>query len=285
MRDAFLDEAGAAWRSVVDLEASLRRRLDAARAAFPKVKFDDDVSARALGRAVRDGAVGDLEAAPVDALLAAAALAGDAGAVAVLDGWIVTEARHAAQHLRAGPGFADELAQQVRQRVLAPPTPKLGDYAGRGSLKKWLRASATRLGINLASYEGRHRSDGDDDDAALDQLQTSAASPELAMLKAEAAGHFQDALRAAFSKLSPKERNLLRLYFLDGVSSAQLAQTYGTHRVTVTRWLSSARAAVVDAAVADLRARGVLSTASVADLHLLVRSQLGEGWADALREE
>jgi RNA polymerase sigma-70 factor (ECF subfamily) len=284
VRDAFLDEVGAGWAEV-DLEVRLRRKLDAARAAFPRVSFDEGRCARALGRAARGATPEVLDALPVDVLLAAEALAGTPAAVAVLDEWIVAEARHATQHLRAGPGFSDELAQQVRQRVLAPPAPKLADYTGKGSLKKWLRASATRLGLNLVSYEGRHRSGDDDDDEALGRLQTSAASPELAMLKAEAAQHFQQALRAAFSKLTPKERNLLRLYFLDGVSSAQLAQSWGTHRVTVTRWLASARAAVVDAAVAELRARGVLSTASVADLHLLVRSQLGDGWAEALRDE
>ncbi|MBL8923033.1 MAG: sigma-70 family RNA polymerase sigma factor [Myxococcaceae bacterium] len=285
MREAFLDEAGTAWRGVADLDDRLRRALEAARAAFPGVAFDAERSARTLGRAARGASFDSLDALPPDVLLAAAALSGDSGAVGVVDRWIVSEARHAAQHLRAGPALADELAQQVRQRVLSPPTPKLADYTGKGSLKKWLRAAATRLGINLVSYEGRHRAGDGDDDAALGQLQASAASPELAMLKAEAAQHFQQALRSGFSTLSPKERNLLRLYFLDGVSSAQLAQTYGTHRVTVTRWLASARAAVVDAAVAELRARGVLSTASLGDLHLLVRSQLGDGWAEALRDE
>jgi len=135
------------------------------------------------------------------------------------------------------------------------------------------------------SFEGRHRSERDADDDALGQLQTSAASPELALVKAETAAHFTEALRVAFTKLTPKERNLLRLYFLDGVSSAQLAQTYGTHRVTVTRWLATARATVIEAAVTQLRSQGVLSTSSVGDLHWLVRSQLSTGWTDALRDD
>lgn len=282
--EAFLRESGSAWQTVPALEALLRRKLSEAARTFPGVRFDERVSGAALGRALRGAAPEVLEALPVDVVLAGAALAGEPAAVAALDALIVSEARQAAQHLRAGPAFADELAQQVRQRVLAPPAPKLADYTGRGSLKKWLRASATRLGINLASFEGRHRSEADDDDEALGQLQTSAATPELAVLKAEAAEHFKEALKVAFSKLTPKDRNLLRLYFLDGVSSAQLAQTYGTHRVTVTRWLASARAQVVDAAAAQLKARGVLSTASVSDLHALVRSQLTGGWADELRD-
>jgi RNA polymerase sigma-70 factor (ECF subfamily) len=282
--EAFLAESGKTWRAAPDLDARLQAKLTAARAAFPGVAFPVETSARALGRAVKGTPDDTLEALPVDLLLAAAALAGDAQALAAIDEWVVSESRRAAQHLGAGASFADELAQQVRQRVLSPPTPKLADYLGRGSLRKWLRASATRLGLNLVSAEGRHRSEADDDEAALGELQTSAASPELALAKAELATHFKAALAAAFATLTPKERNLLRLYFLDGVSSPQLAQTYGTHRVTVTRWLASARERVVTAAVAHLKAQGVLSTASVGDLHVLLRSQLTDGWADGLRE-
>lgn len=283
--EAFLREvdAPAAWRSKDGLERQLRLLVDAARAAHPAVTFSDETCGAVLGRAAR--AHPELDALSAELLLAHLALANDPAALSAVDRLIVAEAKHAAQHLRAGPSFADELAQQVRQRVLAPPDPKLADYTGRGSLKKWLRATAMRLGLNLMSFEGRHRSESDDDDDALGQLQASAASPELAMVKAETAAHFTEALRAAFTKLSPKERNLLRLYFLDGVSSAQLAQTYGTHRVTVTRWLATARATVIEAAVAQLRSQGVLSTASVGDLHWLVRSQLSTGWTDALRTD
>ena len=283
--EAFLREvdAPAAWRSKEGLERELHALVDAARAAHPSVTFAEEACGAVLGRAVKGNA--ELDGLSPELLLANAALSGEPSALRAIDTFIVAEAKHAAQHLRSGPSFADELAQQVRQRVLAPPEPKLAEYAGRGSLKKWLRATAMRLGLNLMSFEGRHRTDGDDDDDALGQLQASAASPELALVKAETAAHFTEALRVAFTKLSPKERNLLRLYFLDGVSSAQLAQTYGTHRVTVTRWLASARATVIEAAVSQLRSLGVLSTASAGDLHWLVRSQLSTGWTDALRDD
>lgn len=283
--EAFLREvdAPATWRAKEGLERQLQAFLDAARAAHPSVTFAEEACGATLGRAVRGAA--ELDGLSPELLLANAALSGNPSALRAVDAFIVSESKHAAQHLRAGPSFADELAQQVRQRVLAPPDPKLAEYAGRGSLKKWLRATAMRLGLNLMSFEGRHRTEGEDDDEALGQLQASSASPELALVKAETAGHFTEALRVAFTKLSPKERNLLRLYFLDGVSSAQLAQTYGTHRVTVTRWLASARATVVDAAVAQLRSQGVLSSSSAGDLHWLVRSQLSTGWTDALRDD
>ncbi len=286
--EAFLRAVGstaATWRSRADLSTQLEQRLQQALAAFPGVRLEAEFVGATLGRSLAGAAAESLDAVSLDVVLAAAALAGDVRAVALFDAVVVSEAKQAAQHLRAGASFADELAQQLRQRMLSPPAPKLADYAGRGSLKKWLRASAMRLGINLASAEGRHRTDGDDDEA-LGQLQASAASPELAVVKAETAALVTEALRLAFSKLSPKERNLLRLYFLDGVSSTQLAKTYGTHRVTVTRWLATARTTVVEAAIAQLREQGALSAStSGSDLQFLVRSQLGEGWLEGLRHE
>jgi len=217
-----------------------------------------------------------------DLSLAKRALAGDRAALGVVDGWLVQEAQRTAKRLKLDASLADELAQKLRQVVLAPPSPKLAAYQGLGSLQKWLRASAMRLGINLSSAEGRHR--GDDDDAqALEQLEASAASPELSLMKHEASALFQQALARAFAALEPSERNLLRMYFLDGVSSAQLAKAHGAHPVTVTRWLTAARAKVVDAAVAELRGAGLLSTPNLADLRWLVRSHLSEGWADVLR--
>lgn len=286
--EAFLRAVGPAavtWRARADLAAQLEQRFQQAVAAFPQVRLDAALVGTALGRSLAGAPAESLEAVSLDVVVAAAALEGDTRALAHFDALVVAEARQAAQHLKAGASFADELAQQMRQRMLSPPSPKLVDYAGRGSLKKWLRASAMRLGINLASAEGRHRNERDDDEA-LGQLQMSAASPELAVVKAETAALVTEALRLAFTKLSPKERNLLRLYFLDGVSSAQLAKTYGTHRVTVTRWLAAARATVVDAAVARLREVGALSASTSGnDLQFLVRSQLGEGWLEGLRHE
>lgn len=286
--EAFLRAVGPAavtWRSRADLAQQLEQRFQQAVAAFPALRLDGALVGAALGRSLAGAPAESLEAVSLDVVVAAAALEGDARALSHFDALVVAEAKQAAQHLKAGVSFADELAQQMRQRMLSPPSPKLVDYAGRGSLKKWLRASAMRLGINLASAEGRHRNEGDDDEA-LGQLQASAASPELKVVKAETAALVTEALRLAFTKLSPKERNLLRLYFLDGVSSTQLAKTYGTHRVTVTRWLAAARATVVDAAVARLREVGALSASTSGnDLQFLVRSQLGEGWLEGLRHE
>lgn len=276
---AFLKEVGDA-RDVEALRSSLTGKLEHARRQFPSIVFDEARAGTSFGRALRAG--GDVDALSSELLVAAEALAGSAPALAVIDALIVSEAKQAAKALRAGDGFAEELAQQVRVKLFSPPAPKLADYGGRGSLKKWLRAAATRLGLNQLSADGRHRTEEDDDEEALGRIEGGAASPERALANAETAKLFSQALKAAFGALSPKERNLLRLYFLDGVSSEQLAKTYGTHRVTITRWLAAARETVVKDAVNRLAGMGVLSGASVGDVPALVRSHLGASWTDAL---
>ena len=40
--------------------------------------------------------------------------------------------------------------------------------------------------------------------------------------------------------------NGLRLHYLDGLSTERIGELYGAHRVTVARWLASARASLLD---------------------------------------
>jgi RNA polymerase sigma-70 factor (ECF subfamily) len=220
------------------------------------------------------------ELATADLQLAEACLKGDRAALARLDEWLTHEAESTARQLKRSASFADELGQVLRQKLLAPPEPKLRDYRGRGSLRKWLKAAALRTGLNLVSAE--ERAAGQGDDAALEAIEDAAPSPELALLKARHRVEFKAALREAFQSLQPKDRNLLRLYFLESVSSAQLAVTFNTHRVTVTRWIAQAREQVLDATRASLQRRLKLDASELESLRALVHSQLSVSLGDYL---
>ena len=57
----------------------------------------------------------------------------------------------AVRSVDAAPSFVDEVLQRLRTRVLVPEdgrSPRILDYAGRGSLENWLRAGALRLALN-----------------------------------------------------------------------------------------------------------------------------------------
>jgi RNA polymerase sigma-70 factor (ECF subfamily) len=74
------------------------------------------------------------------------------------------------------------------------------------------------------------------------QLETATdPDPELALVRAQ----HQLAFRAAFDKamraLTPRERALLRLTTVEGLTLAQVGQKYGKDGPTASRWLNAAR--------------------------------------------
>jgi RNA polymerase sigma-70 factor (ECF subfamily) len=80
-----------------------------------------------------------------------------------------------------------------------------------------------------------------DDDAIAPEIAPD--DPELDHIRAAHATEFEEAFRAAMASLSTKERNVLRLRYLDGVNIdgiGRIGRIYGTHRATAARWISGA---------------------------------------------
>src|SRR6185312_1867471 len=98
--------------------------------------------------------------------------------------------------------------------------------------------------------------------------------PELALVRSRHAGDFERALQDAFGSLDERERNLLRLHFLDGLGIDGLAPVFGVHRATVARWLAAARERLQDTVLALLRERLAVGERELESLARLVRSDL-----------
>ncbi|MHB8875978.1 MAG: sigma-70 family RNA polymerase sigma factor, partial [Myxococcaceae bacterium] len=131
-----------------------------------------------------------------------------------------------------------DVADQVRHLALAGKgqEPLLTTFAGRGPLAGWLQAAAVRTALNARRRAGREVPL--DDSPLADRA--SAQDPELLLLKKNDREHFQRAFTEAFGALSPQERNLLRLRFLDGLTLEQIATSQQVHRTTVIRRLDQA---------------------------------------------
>jgi RNA polymerase sigma-70 factor (ECF subfamily) len=54
------------------------------------------------------------------------------------------------------------------------------------------------------------------------------------------------ALAQSLAALGPREKNLLAQHYLDGLGLGELGALYGTHRVTVARWLDAIRQRLLD---------------------------------------
>lgn len=216
--------------------------LEAARRRWAGLSVGEDIVAELLlARRPPDGGgdtfdwIAGLQTA--DLVLAGACLAGDKVAIAALEGLI---ARIAEEVLARHPGGGldrPELRQRLlRQLMVADGGPTaLQQYAGRGSLEGFIRVTAVRVALHEARAHGR--------EVALDPLRLPAAAahaPELEQIRERYRAPFEDALRHALRALESRERNLLRLYYLERLPCERLAAMYGVHTATAWRWLGRA---------------------------------------------
>ncbi len=84
--------------------------------------------------------------------------------------------------------------------------------------------------------------------------------------------HAAQAIAAAMAELSVRQRTLVRLHYVEGVSAQALAKMYSVHRATTTRWLVEARERLLELVQTRLRDSLELDTAS---LHSLQRTLAG----------
>jgi len=182
-----------------------------------------------------------------DLPLVAAVLKGDAAALASFDTLLITEVRRAVTPLDTSGVLVDEVTQLVRERLLLHH--KLADYSGEGPLRAWVRAVAVRVALNAKRPGAREDLVG-----ALPDAPLADPDPELALLRAQYRDSFRQAFTEALTALTPRDRTLMRLTALDGLTCATVGTMYGKDASTISRWLAQSRAVLLE------RTRALLST-------------------------
>jgi RNA polymerase sigma-70 factor (ECF subfamily) len=245
------------------------------RRAWPEISLPEAVFAEYL--AARGGG-GEHVA---DLYLACAVGRDDAAAIAAFESKLLGRVGQFIGHLGRSPEFVREVTQLLRIKLLVglDGAAKLGQYAGRGPLDSWVCAAALRTAYDLL----RERpSDAAGDDRSFDVLAAS-DDVELQLLRARHHDEFRQALRAAMAGVAPRERTLLRLYFLDQVTAARIGQMYAVHETTALRWIARARDGIVERMRAALRERLHLPDAEFGELMALLRSRIDITVRDLLR--
>ena len=253
---------------------AIERAFATSRAAWPGIEvdrahFEQHVRARVEG----EGGVPLISLHAGDLYFTLAAAAGNPAAIAAFERHLAPDVRRALAKLRLGAAAEDELAQRVRHKLfVADPgsLPRILTYSGKGPLRAWLRA----LVVHEAMSEHRRRGrDAHETDSALGDLATD-DDPELAQIRARYAAPFREAFQCALTGLTPRERNVLRLVYTDGLSVEQVALMYGVHRVSVSRWLGQTRKDLFERTRASLRDRLHLDESELASLTRLCLSQI-----------
>jgi RNA polymerase sigma-70 factor, ECF subfamily len=240
----------------------------AAAARFPGIAID----AATLTSALRDRD-GD-PAFAADLLLALGCEARDPAALSAFESSCMVDAARGLARLRLSPESIDELLQHVRTKVLLGSeggAPAIGSFAARGPLAGWVRAVAVREALSARRAEVRRGVH--EGPSVLDRLPV-AEDPVLAELRARYAVPFKEAFAEVLAALPPRDRNVLRLVYVDGLTAEQVGLTYGVHRVSVARWLGQIRETLFGRTRRLLQERLRLSPAEVDSMTRMCLSQI-----------
>jgi len=255
-----------------DLEQRLQSIVTAAHEAWPTLDVKDPDFVAHLGGRIRDAESLEVTPGYADLYLSLACMQGLAAAVAEVQIRAHAQGTRAARRLRLTEDEAQDVTQQVLAAVLVGEdgTPGIAGYAGQGPLDAWLAAIAFRIGLRRRSSARRETPDGTADATANGWEQ---ADPELDFIKKRYREHFDAAFRQALRGLSPRDKNVLRLY-LGGLNIERIGVCYGVHRATVARWIGDARERLLGETRASLASTLQLQASEVDSLVGLLKSQV-----------
>jgi RNA polymerase sigma-70 factor (ECF subfamily) len=227
------------------LEALLHRIVDHCEREWPSLKVDRAsfvrfLAERCVERSDVEPALRELNVS--DLYLCHACAEGAPNAVRVFDERFLGKVGAYISRVDASPEFADEVRQELRTRWLVPSEgdpPRILEYAGTGPLDAWVRVAAFRTALDL---QRRRRSSSQ---APIGEPDDVSADPEDSLERAERTRSFKRARAGAVAQLSPREREVLRLRYLDLADPDAIAARMGVHRATVVRWISRARQAIL----------------------------------------
>lgn len=182
--------------------------------------------------------------------LALAVARGDAKALAAFERDYLSVVPPALAGMKLPAATVEDVRATVRERLVLPhgeQPPRIVEYAGKGRLRGLIQVAASRAAID------RIRQDEKLTALPTNDALVASADVALSVMKAQYRQAFAAAFTRAVGAATPRDRNLLRLHFLEGVTLEALAQMYGVHRATVVRWLAAARDAVFTATRSELK--------------------------------
>jgi RNA polymerase sigma-70 factor, ECF subfamily len=276
---AFVEASGSLPPDDEQLAQRLGEWVARGKAAHPSLMLDEASFAGHLARvAARQSSEGPaLEALVIeDLFLAAACSLGVVGAAAIFEARCGDRLRAAVAGATKSEDERREIEQRVRHLLLVgsdTEAPKISGYGGQAPLDRWVAVVAQRqvvTAIRAEQAERRART-GAANEATATALPLH---PEVAILKVKYRAAFEAAMSAALGTLEERDRLVLRLHLVSGLSVAQVGQMYGVSQSTASRWLAEAREKVQSEMVGRLHETSGLEASDIQSLAKLVASQL-----------
>ena len=177
------------------------------------------------------------------------------------------------QRLRLDDSEVGEVQQLVRQSLFLAEgggIPRIAAYNGSGPLGAWVRTIAIRVAIDMVRKERRVRGH---DEVVLDGILVEEPdAPDLAHLKRTHGDDLRAALAEGIAELDAEDQLMLRLHYVDGLSTVKIAALQQQHPVTVLRRLGRVRAQLLRHIKRFMRTRRGVSGSQLDSIVRLVQS-------------
>jgi RNA polymerase sigma-70 factor, ECF subfamily len=274
------------------LESLLTRAWEASRAQWNTVTIDAEVFVRHLAERFPEARPGASIESLIEPLslpelyLACACGQGQPAAVEAFEQHYLAKLPGMLAYLKQPSAAVDDVCQLARVKLLVrtpDSEPRINDYTGRGALLSWVRVTAVRIALKLQAAD----KPSPDDDVAevLDALPAPGVDAELDLIKQRHQTELRQALREAFATLASDERHLLRLYFVDRLSTTELGALLRVNQSTVSRWVKSARQRIYEETRRRLLARLNLSAGGFESFLAVLDSQFDVSMSQLFGEE
>jgi RNA polymerase sigma-70 factor, ECF subfamily len=274
------------------LEALLRRAWETARAPWRRVELSPEVFVRhlsmKLSSAELEGPIAGLLEQLVlpDLYLACACGQSAPGSLQELEEHYLSKLPQLLAYLRLPEPILDDVCQLVRIHLLvgtAESRPRLMEYTGRGALLSWLRVIAVRMALKQG---GVSREVPEENVLTIvEALSEPGSNAELDLIKRRYHREFRQAVREAFTSLSQDQRHLLRLHFIDRLSTTEMGPLFRVNQSTISRWIKSARHTVYEGTKSRLKERLRLSSGEFDSLLAAIESHFDEGFSQILDDD
>ena len=252
------------------------------RATWPQLSTDADAFARYVEQL--GFACGIPATRAEDLYLAHACITNAPGALEVFE----TTHRHtiesAARTVDAPPPFLDEVRQRLREALFVAKDggpPRIGQYSGQGPLAGWVATTTRRIAFRVARAGSSRKFVGEE---ALASEFCKGGDPDLIFLKAQYKVAFDEAIVKALRKLPRRERLILRLNLVQGVSMDRIAKMHNVTQPTVSRWLQRARVEIMKTIRDVVRDELNIHDRDFDSVLYLVRSQIDVSFSRLLGE-
>ena len=267
---AATERAGGHGPALGELLAALYRR---GRAAHPRLAVPETAFGRTLARCAADRDTKSLaDLAIEDVYLACACAERVKGAEAVFDRRFRRVIRRAVSRVLATADEREEAEQRTWQHLLVGAgdrSPRIAQYLGHGPLETWVSVASTRVAISFGRGESAER--------RLRKkaiAEASGADAESLLMKGQLRAVFEAAITRALGRLRPRERLVLKLYLVSGMTLEAIGRSLGVTRQAVTKTLGRARESILGEVEEALCDRMKMSKADLASVLRLIASQL-----------